>query len=98
MQNSLSLRISYCVSGLAWIFQHVCLPGKRGLSAPQPDRQVSVDAFRRNGTQRAPPLWRVSHRHRHTIDGTHTIGRECAQQDTGVTGNEIGAKEKMVDG
>lgn len=56
---------AYGICRLAVVFQGVRFPANRRLPSPQSDRQVSVDTFGRDGTQRAPALWLVPHGDRH---------------------------------
>lgn len=67
----------YGICRLAVVFERVRFPANRWLSSPQSDRQVSVDAFGWDGTQRAPALWLVPHGYRH--DGR---GEEVKREDT----------------
>lgn len=46
----------YGICRLAVVFECICFPANRRLSNPQSDRKVSVDAFGRDGTQRAAAL------------------------------------------
>lgn len=57
--------MSYSICRLADVLRHVRFLSNGWLSTPQSDRQVSVDTFGGNRTQRSPALGRVPHGYRH---------------------------------